>query len=105
MRRTSICADCHREVLWTVTDAGKRLAVDPDPDGTGNTAVYRDGTGTTRSRRPSEELPLMGWERVHVPHIATCTRRRGAPALARPATLPPGVSDLSAYRRKGRGQT
>ncbi|MFF0395111.1 hypothetical protein ACFYSJ_04875 [Streptomyces sp. NPDC005248] len=102
MRGTSICADCHREVLWTVTESGKRLAVDPEPDSEGNAAVYRDGVGTTRSRRPSDEMPLMGWERLHVPHVATCWARRAAPAPARPDTLPPGVSDLAAYRLKSR---
>ncbi|WP_233534060.1 hypothetical protein [Streptomyces murinus] len=100
MPRLSICADCRREVLWTVTDAGKRLAVDPEPTPDGNTAVHRDGTGTRRSRRPSEELPLMGWERLHMPHVATCPGRLRVPAPARPAVLPPGVSDLSAYRRR-----
>lgn len=102
MRRLSICADCRREVLWTVTDAGRRLAVDPDPASEGNTAVYRDGTGTHRSRRPSEELPLMGWERLHRPHVATCPGQRRSPAPAPPGTLPPGVSDLSAYRLNSR---
>ncbi|WP_433916904.1 hypothetical protein [Streptomyces sp. NBC_01744] len=102
MSRTSICADCRREVLWTVTESGKRLAVDPDPDPTGNAAVYRDGLGAYRSRRPSEDLPLMGYERLHVPHVATCPDRRGTPAPARSASLPPGVSDLAAYRLKSR---
>ncbi|WNI31464.1 hypothetical protein [Streptomyces sp. ITFR-6] len=107
MRRLSICAECRREVLWTVTDAGKRLAVDSEPSPDGNSAVYRDGTGTQRSRRPSEELPLKGWERLHMPHVVTCPgrRRAPAPAPARPGVLPPGVSDLAAYRLKGRGQS
>ncbi|MEU8834848.1 hypothetical protein [Streptomyces sp900116325] len=101
MRRTSICTDCRREVLWTVTESGKRLAVDPEPDPAGNAAVYRDGLGAHRSRRPSEDLPLMGYERLHVPHIATCQARRQA-SPTRPGPLPPGVSDLTAYRLKSR---
>ncbi|MFE3378802.1 hypothetical protein [Streptomyces anulatus] len=96
------CGDCRRPVLWTITQAGKRLAVDPQPDPEGNAAVYRDGAGTYRSRRPSAEMPLMGWERLHVPHLATCQGR--TPARVRPEPLPPGVVDLSAYRRKGRGR-
>ncbi|MGW3735197.1 hypothetical protein [Streptomyces sp. NPDC005148] len=103
MRRTSICADCHREVLWTVTESGRRLAVDPEPDPAGNAAVYRDGLGAHRSRRPSEDLPLMGYERLHVPHVATCQRRRQT-SPTRPRSLPPGVSDLTAYRLKSRRQ-
>lgn len=98
--REARCPQCGSPVLWTVTEAGKRLLVDAEPHPDGNTAVYRDGTGTYRSRRPSDELPLMGWERLHKPHVATCPGRRPPlPARARPLVLPPGVSDLSAYRR------
>ncbi|GAA2746076.1 hypothetical protein GCM10010440_36380 [Kitasatospora cinereorecta] len=54
---------------WTVTVSGARLAVDPEPSDWGNTAVYRDGVGTMRSRRLTRELP---YERLFVPHAATC---------------------------------
>ncbi|RWZ74902.1 hypothetical protein EQK42_16480 [Streptomyces albidoflavus] len=104
MPQRSICMDCRRDVLWTVTDAGKRLAVDPEPDETGNAAVYRDGTGTRRSRRPSEELPLMAWEKLYVPHVATCPARQRPATQKRPAVLPPGVLDLAAYRRRAGGR-
>ncbi|MFF2619363.1 hypothetical protein [Kitasatospora sp. NPDC058046] len=57
---------------WTITAAGARLAVDANPSALGNTAVYRDGTGTIRSRRPSADLPLLPYERLHLPHAATC---------------------------------
>lgn len=97
MRRTSYCQDCYREVLWTVTDAGKRLAVDPAPDQDGNTVAFRDGHGVFRSRRPTDELPAAAWEKTYMPHIATCPKK-----LKPPAALPPGVADLSAYRLKGR---
>ncbi|MET9321920.1 hypothetical protein ABZX75_17260 [Streptomyces sp. NPDC003038] len=107
MPQRSICMVCRAAVLWTVTESGKRMAVDPEPDEKGNTAVYRDGTGTYRSRRPSEELPRMGWEKLHIPHVATCAARRPAPdqARAQPGPLPPGVLDLAAYRRKARGRS
>ncbi|NUS83005.1 MAG: hypothetical protein HOY75_09675 [Streptomyces sp.] len=94
------CRDCRRPVLWTTTEAGKRLAVDPTPDDTGNTAVWRDGTGAVRSRRPTAELPLTGWERLHMPHVATCPTR--TEQLALPGTLPPGVASLADHRRKRR---
>ncbi|MBT3164029.1 hypothetical protein HTV80_13005 [Streptomyces sp. Vc74B-19] len=66
------CPDCRAPVLWTITEAGRRLAVDPTPNELGNTAAYRDGVGTLRSRRPSEELPLLPYERLYMPHVATC---------------------------------
>ncbi|MFE0766115.1 hypothetical protein [Streptomyces smyrnaeus] len=106
MRAAMRCPQCGRAVLWTVTEAGKRLLVDADPDPDGNTAVYQDGTGTYRSRRPSADLPVMGWERLHKPHVATCTpATRPAPGRPAPAVLPAGVADLTAYRRKTRGRS
>lgn len=104
MRHASVCVSCRRTVLWTITEAGRRLAVDPVPESGGNAAVYRDGTGTYRSRRPSDEMPLMGWERLHKPHVATCPGQPPRAAPLRPGVLPAGVVDLSAYRRKGRGR-
>ncbi|MEU4170981.1 hypothetical protein AB0F46_29390 [Streptomyces sp. NPDC026665] len=94
------CRDCHRPIIWTFTEAGKRLAVDPTPDDKGNAAIWRDGTGAVRSRRPSDELPLCGWERLHMPHVATCPTR--TQQLALPGTLPAGVTSLDAHRRKKR---
>ncbi|WP_432001552.1 hypothetical protein [Streptomyces sioyaensis] len=96
------CLECGSTVLWTFTEAGKRLAVDVAPDAEGNTAVYRDGTGTWRSRRPTDELPAMGWEKLHKPHVATCTGRpTGFRRAAAP--LPSGVADMAFYRRRIRG--
>ncbi|MFI2033690.1 hypothetical protein ACH470_03160 [Streptomyces bottropensis] len=94
MKRLATCHDCRRLVLWTITEAGKRLAVDPDPDPAGNTAVWCDGTGRWRSRRPSAELPITGWERLHKPHVATC------PSRTEQLTLPVGVTSLAEHRRK-----
>ena len=102
MRLRALCTRCGHEVLWTTTDAGKRLAVDPVPDEAGNTAAYRDGTGTWRSRRPTEELPVMAWERMYMPHVTTC---KAVAPKKKPPELPPGVTDLTAYRRNARGQS
>ncbi|MFE0727905.1 hypothetical protein ACFW2X_06575 [Streptomyces antibioticus] len=100
MRRPLPCRDCHRPVLWTTTEAGKKLAVDPTPNPAGNTAVWRDGTGALRSRRPTPDLPLTGWERLHMPHVATCPNR--VQQLTLPGALPPGVASLDAHLRKKR---
>ncbi|MEV6565937.1 hypothetical protein [Streptomyces kronopolitis] len=96
------CLECGSAVLWTFTEAGKRLAVDAAPDVDGNTAVYRDGTGTWRSRRPTDELPVMGWEKLHRPHVATCAGPRARPGAA--PSLPSGVADMAAYRRRNRSR-
>ncbi len=69
------CRRCGTSVHWTITAAGARLAVDQGPSALGNTAIYRDGTGTIRSRRPTADLPLLPYERLHLPHAATCIAR------------------------------
>lgn len=92
MRRLARCSDCGRGVLWTITEAGRRLAVDPEPDEAGNTAVYQDGAGTWRSRRPTNERPLTGWERLHTPHVASCPYRPDATAPASHRNMRPAAS-------------
>lgn len=104
MPAASRCRLCGGAVLWTITEAGARLLVDAEPAPDGNTAVHRDATGTRRSRRPSADMPVMGWERLHKPHVATCPGRRPPAASPRPGALPAGVADLAAYRRKSRGR-
>ncbi|WP_267244390.1 hypothetical protein [Streptomyces sp. PR69] len=95
-RRPTTCPACRQPIRWTTTQAGRHLAVDPTPDLDGNTAVWRDGTGAWRSRRPTTELPLNGWERLHKPHVATC------PANQQQLPLPPGVTRLADHRRNRR---
>jgi len=104
------CPDCHRPVLFTRTEpgattaGGKRLAVDRQPNADGNTAVRRDGLGRYVSRRVTEQQPLRGYERLHMPHPATCPRQQTQPAL--PLQLPPNVVRLDRARRTrppGRG--
>lgn len=95
------CPDCQRAVLWTrtepgaTTEGGKRLAVDPEPDPAGNTAIWRDGLGVYRSRRITAERPRWGPERVHMPHPATCPNRQEQ----LPLELPAGVIRLDDHRR------
>ncbi len=72
MPKPSYCQICGAPIRWTVTEARKRLAVDVAPDPGGNTAVSRDGRGVWLSRRPTEELPVAPFEKLHKPHVATC---------------------------------
>lgn len=82
-RPNGICDDCGQPVLIAITAAGRRQLLNPQPDEGGNTAVRCDGAGTYRARVPDRELPLFPWERIHMPHPATCDRH-----LARPAPTP-----------------
>lgn len=81
------CDLCHQPIRWTITARGFRMAVDPEPTEDGNTAVYVDGIGTTRSRRITDEYPLLSYEWRATPHAATCAaprpRRRTRPARRR----------------------
>lgn len=84
---TTYCPDCGHPIRWTITAAGRRLPVNPDPDDSGNTAVYTDAVGTTKSRRITPELPLQAYEWRAMPHVATCPtprprRPRRTPARA-----------------------
>jgi hypothetical protein len=84
MPRRSYCTACGAEIRWTITEARKRLAVDvkPDPE-EGNTAVSRDGRGTWLSRRPTADLPLAPYEKLHKPHVATCKAHEDEEPLTR----------------------
>lgn len=96
--RRARCRACRAAVLVTLTESGRRLLVDPEPEPErGNTALHRDHLGVLRSRRITAERPVMPWERVYVPHPATCPDRNGPPA--QPA-LPEGVASLAAYRAR-----
>ncbi|MFE6379207.1 hypothetical protein [Streptomyces roseolus] len=77
------CLSCGTPVRWAVTAAGRRQAVNPDPDPSGNLGVYTDGTGRLRVRVLTTERPTLEhaeWQAM--PHAATCAHpqpRRTAP--------------------------
>ncbi|MFF4900527.1 hypothetical protein [Streptomyces sp. NPDC001068] len=98
MPRPSFCPACGAPIRWTITEARKRLAVDAAPHPEGNSAVSRDGRGTWLSRRPTEDLPLAPYEKLHMPHVATCKARQEEGPLTRCL----GVIRLD-DRRQGRG--
>lgn len=105
------CSRCARPIIWTITDAGRRQAVDPTPDERGNTVVHRDATSTIRSRRPSDDAPRMPWDHLYIPHAATCGQQAptttqqeaaGDPVTDAPAPQLPPVASFASYRaRKG----
>ncbi|MBB5081334.1 hypothetical protein [Nonomuraea endophytica] len=105
-RELSLCGLCREPILWTVTEAGNRLAVDPNPAATGNTACYRTGPRAWKSRalHGVEALPRQPWEDVFMPHVATCARANPVQTEL-PAVLPPNVVrlDLARQRRALKG--
>jgi hypothetical protein len=101
MPRPATCHLCGAAIWWTVTEGRKRLAVDARPNPAGNTAVSRDGRGVWLSRRPTEELPLAPYEKLHMPHPATCKGRQQV--LDEPVTRCLGLLRLEDRRTSGGG--
>lgn len=98
-RELTPCNHCGRAVLWTITQAGQRMAVNAKPDDLGNQACYRIGPRAWRSRSldAAGALPPAAWEHRYLPHVATCKPRTKAPAV-----LPPNVVRLDTRRRTKR---
>ncbi|MCM2390168.1 hypothetical protein [Streptomyces albipurpureus] len=90
------CPRCGDPVRKTITAKNAlELLVNPDPDPTGNTAVYTDRVGRVKSRGLTTERPTPeGSEWLAIPHIATCTNppakrsNKGTPSRAQPRPRP-----------------
>jgi hypothetical protein len=99
------CRRCQKPVLPARTERGKWIALDPKPDPKGNQAAWQDSDGTWKTRQLSPGSdPPWNWERVHMPHVATCKPEAVVPL--KPA-LPPNVTPVphlrGADRRQQRG--
>lgn len=73
---TDTCSGCGRPVTWVVTEAGRRVELDPDPHPDGN-VVPVTVAGHRRARVLSgDQLPAEGpaWRR----HASTCTESPAA---------------------------
>lgn len=96
LRELTRCGRCTKPILWTITEAGARMAVDPRPDEHGNQACYRTNPRTWRSRSldGADALPPAAWEDRYVPHVTTCSPPKPTP----PAPLPANVVRLDTRR-------
>ncbi|MFE2046698.1 hypothetical protein ACFXAZ_38465 [Streptomyces sp. NPDC059477] len=78
------CPDCHARILWCLTDANRKpIAVEPDPDPTGNQAIRVDTNGTYWARQLTNARPALEQREVlRRPHLAsrTCPAARRARA-------------------------
>lgn len=74
----SKCRSCNAEIMWCVTEQGKRMPIDANPSEQGNVVVFECAeTGTDMCRVVSkdematwsaDESPLY----VYTSHFATC---------------------------------
>jgi hypothetical protein len=94
------CGECHAPVIWALTPLGKRIPLNPRQDPDGNVAAYRDGTGRWCARVLKKDEQPQGYERLYMPHFATCPARRRSsrPSQAGGAE----VIDLRSRRRRRR---
>lgn len=86
------CAACGARIRWTTTARGLLLAVDADPDPTGNQACYTDDTGRLRSRGLTTERPVPEHaEALYRPHVAAghTPRRTGSIPRRNTGVRPP----------------
>ncbi len=79
------CRSCHAPIVWAMTDAGKRMPLDPMPTTTGTVALLQ---GSERRARvlPAAELEAARAEgkTLFTPHWATCPQAREWKGKARP---------------------
>lgn len=93
------CTRCGARIIWTITAANARMAVNPEPDDRGNQAVRTDLTRTHRSRaldgnRNRDRDQLEGGEWQAMPHAATCA----SPPPRRPRLTPRPIRRRPAWR-------
>ncbi|MER8042727.1 WhiB family transcriptional regulator [Streptomyces sp. NPDC094032] len=78
------CPSCGKPIRWAVTAAGRRQALNANPDPTGNAAAYTDGTGRLRVRALTGERPAL----EHAEWRAMPPRRHLHPPPAPPRRAP-----------------
>lgn len=83
---------CDAQIVWAVMAGGKRMPLNADVDPAGNVAVYRDATGTLVGRVLHKDETPEAYERLHLPHFATCE-----PYIARQAA---GKAERDAKRAR-----
>lgn len=66
----STCLSCRKPVIWGITDAGKRIPVDPDPVADGNLAIGPENPPRVRYLQKDDTTRPSEWRGVS--HFATC---------------------------------
>lgn len=106
--RLSTCRACGKPVTFALVanKAGtppKRMPLNVRPDPDGNVAAYKDATGTLIGRVVGKGGEHLGYERLMMPHFATCEKRAAPSPAETPSNRgakqePPGVTFLDRYR-------
>jgi hypothetical protein len=67
------CRSCGAQIVWAVTEAGKRMPVDPEPSPDGNVELI--GSPEHPRAVVHGTRPLFG-PPLHLAHFVTCTNWR-----------------------------
>jgi hypothetical protein len=94
----STCRACGERIVFAVVGNKQgrppsRMPLNPDPDPAGNVAVYKEATGALVGRVLGKDKQPLGYERLMMPHFATCPKR------SQPQQLPQNVTQLDAWRK------
>lgn len=65
------CRSCGAEIIWTVTERGKRMPVDAEPRPDGNIRLEQSTAGAPLTAVYSR-ASLLSMEERHTSHFATC---------------------------------
>ena len=100
--RPRTCSACHQPVKWALTVNNKWIPLDPGPNPDGNQAVHFDHTSTLRTRQLGKDQKPYAYERLHMPHVATCTGPQ-QPRPRAPVPVPSNVTPITAAPSLRRG--
>ncbi len=80
-----VCKFCNEPIRWAVTDAGKRMPLNPTPDRNGNVVLLPGGQGM--NARVLSGPALLQWRgQLWMPHFVTCPHVSSPMRLRRPGT-------------------
>ncbi len=62
----ALCSSCRKEIIWTVTEAGRRMPVDATPTGKATVLVRNP------DNPDNPDTPISKQRDVYISHFATC---------------------------------
>ena len=68
----SRCSSCGAKIRWAVTDSGRRMPINPDPDELGNLYVWRSVDGGLRACSVFAQGGFPSGAKRAMSHFATC---------------------------------
>lgn len=64
-------SSCSAEIIWAITERGRSMPVDAEPDPDGNVEVTYDDLGRAHAVVHGQP-PMMVDGELHMPHFVTC---------------------------------